>query len=80
MHLKSWLSATIVFFHMFFYDIVSVSGYSAMNIEEQINLKFLIRLRKTSPQVLELLQQEYEDNTMSCSHVFEWQKRFKMRK
>ena len=49
-----------------------------MNTEKQINLKVLIRFGKSPSQALEMFQQVYEDNSMSCICVFEWYKRLKM--
>ena len=48
-----------------------------MNLEQRTNLKFLVRLGKTSSECLELLQQVYGNNAMSRTCVFEWHKRFK---
>lgn len=48
-----------------------------INMEQRINLKFLVRLGKTPSQALEMLQQAYGGNTMSRTRVFEWHKRFK---
>ena len=42
---------------------------------EQINLKFLVHLRKTPSQAVDRFQQMYRDNTISHSCVFEWPKR-----
>ena len=62
----------------------SFSGPSAMsteeltmNTEQRINLKSLVRFRKTPPQALEMHKQVYGDNTMSLTCVSEWHKRFK---
>ena len=48
-----------------------------MTTEQRINLKILVRLGKTPSDALGMLQEVYGDETMSCSHVFEWHKRFK---
>ena len=46
-------------------------------IELRVNLKFLVKLKKTSPmECIKLLKDVYDDNLMSRSHVFEWHKRF----
>ena len=45
--------------------------------EKRMNLKFLVQLVKTSPQPLEILQQVYVHNNLSCTHVFEWHQKFK---
>ena len=47
-----------------------------MNLEQRTNLKFLVWLGKTPSECLELLQQVYGNNAMSCTLVFEWHKRF----
>ena len=36
-----------------------------MSVEQQINLKFLVRLGKTPTEALKLLQEVYGDDTMS---------------
>ena len=51
-----------------------------MSVEQRINLKFLVRLGKTPPEALELLQEVDGTDTMSRSHLFEWHRRFKERK
>ena len=49
-----------------------------MSTEQQTNLKFLVRLGKTSTEAaLGLLQQVYENEAMSRCRVFELHKRFK---
>ena len=48
-----------------------------MSAEQQINLKFLVRLGKTRTEALKLLQEVYGDDTMSKTHLFEWHRRFK---
>ncbi|XP_034015775.1 protein GVQW3-like [Thalassophryne amazonica] len=48
-----------------------------MSTEQQTNLKFLVQLGKPLSEALGLLQQVCGNETMSCSHVFEWCKRFK---
>ena len=46
-------------------------------IEKHVNLKFLVKLKKTSPMgCIKLLKDVYGDNLMSCSSVFEWHKKF----
>jgi len=47
-----------------------------MNKKYQINLKLIVRFRKTPTEALKLLQEVYGDDTMSTSRVFEWHKRF----
>ena len=48
-----------------------------MSIEQRINLKFLVRLGKTPTETFNLLQEVYEDATMSRTRIFEWHKRFR---
>ena len=58
-----------------------------MSVEQQFNLKFLVRLGKTPTEALKFLQEVYTDDTMSRTwwrnvtmtrcQVFEWDKRFK---
>ena len=46
-------------------------------IEQRVNLKFLVKLKKIFPtKCLKLLKEVYGDNLMSHSRVFEWHKRF----
>ena len=44
--------------------------------EQRINLKFLVKLKKTPNKCYKLLQEAYGDNSLSRAHVFEWCKRF----
>ena len=48
-----------------------------MSFEQQINLKFLVRLGKTLTETFKLLQEVYKDATMSRTRIFAWNKRFK---
>ena len=48
-----------------------------MSVEQQTNLKFLVRLGKTPTEALKLLQEIYGDDRMSRTRVFEWHRRFK---
>ena len=54
-----------------------VSLVRRMSVEQRINLKFLVRLGKTSTEALKLLQEVYGDDTMSRTRLFEWHRRFK---
>ena len=51
-----------------------------MSVEQRINLKFLVRLEKTPTEALKLLQEIYNDDTMSRTRLFEWHRRFKERR
>ena len=48
-----------------------------VSVEQRINLKFLVRLEKTPTEALKLLQEIYDDDTMSRTRLFEWHRRFK---
>ena len=58
------------FSHAFLYTF-SLSGRSAMDSKERINLKFLVRLRKSPSQELKMNQQVTGDNIISRTFVFE---------
>ena len=59
----------------------SVVGFDATvgntRIEQQINLKFLLKLTKNPIECFELLKEVYGKDAMSRSRVFEWHKHFK---
>jgi len=44
--------------------------------EQRINIKFLVRLKKTPTKCYKLLQEAYGDNSLSRARIFEWCKRF----
>uniref|UniRef100_A0A8D8XID6 Mos1 transposase HTH domain-containing protein n=2 Tax=Cacopsylla melanoneura TaxID=428564 RepID=A0A8D8XID6_9HEMI len=44
--------------------------------EQRINVKFLVKLKKTATESFALMKQAYEDKCMSRTRVFEWYKRF----
>ena len=48
-----------------------------MSVKQQIDLKFLVHLRKTPTEALKLLQEVYGDDMMSRTRLFEWLRRFK---
>ena len=48
-----------------------------ISVEQRINLKFLVHLRKTPTEALKLLQEVYGDDTISRTRLFEWHRRFK---
>ena len=48
-----------------------------MTTEQQTNLKFLVRLRKSPLEALCMLEQVYKEPTLSHSTVSLWHKRFK---
>jgi hypothetical protein len=48
-----------------------------VKIEQRINLKFLVKLKKkTLTECFQVLKEVYDDNIMPCTRVFEWHKRF----
>ena len=47
-----------------------------MTAEQRTNLKFLVRLEKSLSKTLCMLQQVYQEQTLSRSPVFLWYKRF----
>jgi len=51
-----------------------------MSVEQRINLKFLVCLRKTPTEAVNLLQEVYGDDTMSRTRLFEWHRKFKERR
>lgn len=48
----------------------------SLKIEQRINLKFLVKLRKPPSECFQLLKEVFGDNCMSRTRVFEWHKRF----
>ena len=48
-----------------------------MSLDQRTNLKFLVKLKKTSMESLKMLQEAYGDQAMSCARVFEWHQRFR---
>ena len=59
----------------------SVVGFDATvgntRMEQRINLKFLVKLRKGPTECFKLLKEFYGKDLMSRPRVFEWHKRFK---
>jgi hypothetical protein len=45
-------------------------------IEQRINIKFLVKLKETATETFDLLRQAYGENTLSKARVFELHKRF----
>jgi len=44
--------------------------------EQRINVKFLVKLKKTPTECYKLLREAYGENSLSRARVFEWYKRF----
>ena len=47
-----------------------------MTIEQRINIKFCVKLRKTATETLKMLRGVYGDSSTFKTRVFEWHKRF----
>ena len=45
-------------------------------MEERINLKFLVKLRKSPTECFKLLKEVYGEDVMSRTQIFEWHNRF----
>jgi transposase len=45
-------------------------------IEQRVNIKFLVKLKKTATETFNMLREAYGENTLSRARVFEWHKRF----
>ena len=56
-------------------DIDATVGNTRM--EQQINLKFLVKPRKSPTECFKLLTEVYGEDVKSRPRVFEWHKRFK---
>ena len=48
----------------------------SLKIEQRINLKFLVKLKKSPNECFQLLKEVFGDNCVSRTQVFEWHKRF----
>ena len=61
-------------------DLIEFFGDRELNcrmmIEQRINIKFCIKLGKTTTETLKMLRDVYGDSSMSRTRVFEWHKRF----
>jgi len=43
---------------------------------ERVNIKFLVKLKKSVMETFQLLTEAYGEECVSCARMFEWQKRF----
>ena len=43
---------------------------------EQVNIKFLVKLKKSMTETFQLLTEAYGEDRVSCACMFEWHKRF----
>jgi len=48
-----------------------------VNVEEHVNLKFCLKLRKSATETHNLLKKVYGDECLSRTQVFEWFEKFK---
>ena len=48
-----------------------------MSLDQRINLKFLLKVKKMPTESLEMLQEAYGNQAMSRARVFEWHRRFR---
>jgi transposase len=46
-------------------------------LEQQINIKFLVKLGKSGPEICQMLQQAYGENALKKSTVFKWVQRYR---
>ena len=44
--------------------------------EQRVNIKFLVKLKKSATETFQLLTEAYGEDCMSRARVFEWHKRF----
>jgi hypothetical protein len=44
-------------------------------IEQQVNIKFLVKLKKTATEMISMLREAYEENILPRDRVFEWHRR-----
>ena len=47
-----------------------------VKVEQRINLKFLVKLKKSPMECFQMLKEVFGDNAMSRARVFLWHKRF----
>ena len=67
------------YFVLHLFVLRAVGCYKTVNssrMEQRINLKFLVKLRKTLTECFKLLPEVYGEDVMSGTQIFEWHKRF----
>ncbi|XP_025415359.1 protein GVQW3-like [Sipha flava] len=47
-----------------------------LKIEQRVNIKFLVKLKKTATESFRMLSEVYGEECLCRAHVFEWYKRF----
>ena len=55
----------------------SVGITLSVNVEQRVNVKFCVKLGKSTTETYHLLKKVYGDECLSRTQVFEWFKRFK---
>jgi len=58
----------------------AVARMSELELEQQTNIKFLVKLGKSGNKIKEMLVQVYRDNAMKKMAVYKWVKRFSERR
>ena len=58
----------------------SVGNMLSVNVEQHVNVKFCVKLGKSTTETYDLLKKVYGDECLSRTQVFEWFKRFKERR
>jgi len=43
---------------------------------EQVNINFLVKLKKSVTEIFHLFTEAYGEDCMSCARMFEWHKQF----
>ena len=63
--------------HIFKYRRVLILGRKMSDCKsERVNIKFLVKLKKSATETFQLLTEACGEDCMSCARVFEWHKRF----
>jgi len=52
----------------------------SVNVEQRVNVKFCVKLGKSAGETHDLLKKVYGDECLFRTQVFEWFKRFKVRR
>jgi hypothetical protein len=62
--------------HIFKYRRVLTLGRKMSDCKSGVNIKFLVKLKKSVTETSQLLTEAYGEDWMSCARIFEWHKRF----
>jgi hypothetical protein len=54
----------------------AITRMSVLELEQQSNIKFLVKLSKSGSKIREMLMQAYGDNAMKKTAVYKWVTRF----